>query len=403
MPSDLVTDFFHYTSDDWSPEIFRRWAGIAMVGMALERRVFITTGPFTTFPNLYTLLVAPPGTGKQVISTMRELLVAAKASDGKDRAFKVADKSVTKASLIDTLFESKVTRTGSDGTKFSYSALAVCAEEFSVLLPSYDMEFIGALNEIYNNDTEHSERRRHGRPPRIVVEYPMLNLLGGIQPALMSSAFPEEVWATGLGRRCIMVFNAEQKIRDPFAVGTSRGDLRESILARLTVLSGLSGEVIWDPEAAEAFTSWWLAGGAPRPTHGKLVAYNQNRAMNIMKLTTISAVSRGEMTASLLDLDRAKAWLLEAEGVMPDIFRAMLGKSDASIIEELHRYFLAFYLKHNSKPFDVDLIWNFIGERVPSEKTKFIMDLAINTGVIARVAGTMDKFVPKGVFTNRPE
>ena len=42
---DVVTDFVAWTSDDWSPEIFRRWTGIAMVAAALERRVWVKTGP----------------------------------------------------------------------------------------------------------------------------------------------------------------------------------------------------------------------------------------------------------------------------------------------------------------------------------------------------------------------
>jgi len=402
-PHDLVSDFFTLTQDEWSPEIFRKWAGISLVAGALERRIWIRTGRFITFPNLYTLLVAPPGTGKQIISTTRDLIFNALEPGTKSKAFRVADKSVTKASLIDTLFDSKQTRITAKGDHYSYSALFVGAEEFSVLLPAYDMEFIGALNGIYNNEESHTERRRHGHPARIDIEYPVLNMLGGIQPSLMSSSFPEEVWTTGLGRRCIMVFSSETRIRDPFLITEQVGGVRQRILTRLGELSRLQGEITWAPDAIEFFQNWWMDGGQPIPSHSKLNAYCSNRAMNVMKLSGISAISRGKsMQISLADATRAVSWLLEAETTMPDIFRAMTGKSDQSIIEELHRWGVAKYIKDKNEPLDSTLLYSFVSERAPSEKVKAIVELAEKSGAFVRQAGT-EKYIPKGVFLKPKE
>lgn len=373
-----------------------------MVGAALERRVWVKTGNFVTFPNLYTLLVAPPGTGKQVISTVREIMYNVMEPGTRLRAFRVADKSVTKASLIDILFESKKTKVRPNGESYSYSALFVGSEEFSVLLPSHDMEFIGSLNGIYNNEENHTERRRHGHPPRIEIEFPVLNLLGGIQPSLMSSNFPEEVWTTGLGRRVIMVFSSETRIRNPFEVTERPSSLRLRLMTRLGEISKLEGQITWGPVAMEKFIAWWMEGGPPVPNHTKLNSYRTNRAMNMMKLCGIAVASRGgEMVIDDDDWTRALSWLIEAEKTMPDIFRAMGGKSDQSVIEELHRWAVAKYLKDKSEPIDIGLIFSFVMERVPSEKVKHIVDLAEKAKAIERVAGTTDKFVPKGVFLGR--
>ncbi len=127
LPDDFVSDFFAYTADVHSPELFRRWTAITMIGAALERRVWVRTGPYATFPNMFTLLVAPPGTGKKVIEKASELLGETMRPDTKIKAFHVAPQSITKAALIDTLKDAKQQTLTPMGTTFVYHALFIGA------------------------------------------------------------------------------------------------------------------------------------------------------------------------------------------------------------------------------------------------------------------------------------
>ena len=61
---DWISDFMEYTQGSPTPEIFRLWSAITAVSGALERRVWIETAQSKLYPNLFTLLVAPPGIGK---------------------------------------------------------------------------------------------------------------------------------------------------------------------------------------------------------------------------------------------------------------------------------------------------------------------------------------------------
>src|SRR3974377_55752 len=61
---DWIENFFNLTECIPSPPIFRLWCGIATVAGALERRVWVVSAGKRVFPNLYTLLVGHPGTGK---------------------------------------------------------------------------------------------------------------------------------------------------------------------------------------------------------------------------------------------------------------------------------------------------------------------------------------------------
>ena len=401
---DIISDFFQLTQDDWSPEIFRRWSAVSLVAAALERRVWIRTGKFITFPNLYTLLVAPPGTGKQIVAAVRDILEEVKIGNTKEKAFKIAPDSMTNAALIDTLVDSRQTRIGPGGAPYSYSSLFVGAEEFSVLMPTYDMGFVGTLNSVYNNPAIHREHRRHGRPPKLEIEYPVLNLLGGIQPAFMSSNFPEEVWTTGLSRRCIMAFSSEQKIRNPFDVTTPHDELRRRLISGLSRLSAVQGQITWGAGALKYFLDWHMGGGQPAPTHSKLIGYNTSRSMNLMKLSGISLMSRfGGFEIDEIDVKRGLNWLLETESAMPEIFRAMQGKNDWQILEELHRFMTAQAVRTKHKPMERSLVFRWISQWCTVEKTRQMFDLAMNSGVFLPVVGDVDHVTVNGNFVLKME
>lgn len=400
--SDFVSDFMALTEGVPSPEIFRRWSAIAAVAGALERRVWVRTGQKTAFANLYTLLVAPPAVGKFVIEEVRQLWTETLEPDSKLTAFKVAPDNMTKASLMDTLAKAKAIRLIPAGPALTYHSLLIAAEEFQVLLPVFDQEYIGALNSIYNNKTRHEEARRHGPARELVIDFPQLNILGGAQPSYFVSTFPEEAWTTGFARRIIMVYAGDAPFQELFYDPVIELGLRKQILAKLAHFSQLYGAMLWTPPAAEAIGAWHKKGGPPAPTHSKLVHYNRARSLHATKLAMISAISRtGSLIIDTIDVSRAISWLVEAEKLMPDIFREMIGKSDSQVIEEMHYFVQATWARQKQKPVLGADIMRFLLTRVPSDKAEKIMMMSEKADVIARVAGTNDLYVPRPRYDHK--
>lgn len=351
-----------------------------------------------TFCNLYTMLVAPPGTGKQIIETTRELWQDVVDPKTQRAVFKVAPDSMTKASMIDRLNKSKQQKLLPDGRTENYHSLLIAAEEFSSFLSSYDMEFVGTLNTLYGNKSKHVEERRYGTAQYIEIEKPQLNLLMGIQPAFMASIFPEEVWATGLGRRIIMVYSGERVAIDPWDIPEEIDINRGDILKGLLGLSDLYGPVEWGPEATTELRKWIIGGEAPVPKHSKLTGYIANRSQNVIKLAGISAISRNLCLApiDLIDLERAWEWLFEAEAVMGDIFRAMLGRSDYAVVEELYHFVASAWEKNGRKPIEGRRFYAFVAERTTSDKVQKIVDLAMRMNMLKRTDEFKDLWRPTG-------
>jgi hypothetical protein len=365
----------------------------------MERRVWAKNRQGVTYANLYVLLIAPPGTGKGIINQVRRLWKQTVKPGTKIPAFHVAADSMTKAALIDTLADSKATFVPPRGKPYLYTALNIASEEFSVLVPSYDMEYIGTLNAIWNNDDHHKERRRYGRQQEITIENPMLNILAGTQPSYMASLFPEEAWNSGLARRLLMIYSAERVEYDLFGNETNLEEYRETVLRRLGEISQLWGEMTWEPAAIEEFRQWRASGEGPVPNHSKLVHYNTTRSLYVFKLSMISSICQSNsLIISLEDFHRAKSWLLMAEKLMPDVFRAMIGKSDKDVLGELHSFAMAQAARSREKSIDGMILRRFLLERVPHEKVEGILAAADKAGWVQRIVtgDGSDKWIPKG-------
>ncbi len=400
--TDIITDFVSYTEAEPATDIHRLWAGIALVAGALERRVWAPVGDLQTFPNLYILLVAPPGVGKSIIYRVRDLWNETVELGTSSPAFRLSPESVTRASLIDALGASKNSRITASGTVY-FSSLLVPSEEFEVILPTYDSSFISILNSIFGNPHFHRETRRTGPVREIIIEYPSLNIIGGATPAYFTAHFPDEAWNTGLIRRIIMVYSAEAPVKDIFTANPDKSNLRHRLLDHLCQLTALFGPAKWADDAYQELRHWHLNGQAPVPSHSKLVNYIRSRTQFLIKLALISGVSRtGFPKIESIDVSRAMRWLFEVEALMPDIFRAMTGKSDMAILQELHFFAEALGLKHRG-PIQSASLLEFLAARAPSEKVQKLLEVAEKTNIIARVAGTLDQWLPRPSNMHQPE
>lgn len=395
--TDLIADFMSLTEGAISPPLFRKWSAITMISGALERRVWAKTGPRVVFANLYVLLVAPPGIGKFVVEEVRNLWQDVKQPGTQQAAFSVASDSVTNASLMDELGKSKNIFLPPQDPAITFHSLLVPAEEFQVLLPSYDLQFIASLNSIYNNKLMHKESRRTGTVRELKIEKPQFTILAGAQPSYFASTFPEEAWSTGFARRVIMVYSPEAPYIDLFDDPGEPEVMRLQILSKLASLSLAYGQMLWMPDAAECIRQWHKEGLPPVPKHSKLAHYNRSRIVHTIKLCIVSAIARcgpRKLIIDLIDVKRAQEWLLEAEALMPDIFREMIGKSDTQVIEEMHLFVTSIWAKSKAQPVRGDLIWAFLAQRVPSDKIEKILMVAERSNVICRIGGTADLWKP---------
>jgi hypothetical protein len=192
-----------------------------------------------------------------------------------------------------------------------------------------------------------------------------------------------------------MIYVPEQEIEDVFADRPDNTDLRLLVQNQLIRMTKLWGGMTWEPEAKEEIRKWHMAGGPPTPMHSKLQGYRARRTQHLVKLSLCMAVNRGQYKQICLqDLLRAQQMLFRAEEQMPDIFRAMQGKSDIAIIEELHYHLTSLWQMQKQKPVDESYLYSFLSKYLPVERVPRLLEAAERGKFIARLAGT-NTYVPR--------
>lgn len=347
----------------------------------LERKVWARTKGSNLYPNLYIILVGPPGVGKSAILSHSERILRAVPE------LFVAPSSLTTASLIDTLdlAKRKIIRPTQNPAFAQFNSLQVIASELGVFLPAYDPAFMNTLTKLYDGEL-YEERRRTGKVNHIRIDSPQLNIVGGTTPSYLNSFLPDGAWDQGFTSRTIFVY-CGTPVRTPiFSDEADLSHLEKTYLGLvhdLKLISALFGKLEWDTDAAAAITNWDDTGLPPIPEHGKLAHYNSRRLAHAIKLCMVASVSRGsDLRIKLDDYNNALDWLLEAEAVIPDIFASMGVTAEGQTINDCWHYIFTAYAKGGKKPVSEHRIYEFLRNRVPSHSIKNVIEVMVRSHML---------------------
>jgi hypothetical protein len=384
--SDWLDSFDEYTKGSPAPFLFKKWAGICILAMAMERKAWIRTNIGPLYPNLYVMLISPPGVGKSILTSIVQKFIGELADHH------LAPSSVSRASLIDALMlaERRVVMPQSTPPVLSFNSLAVVQNEMGVFLPAYDVEFMATLTDLYDCNRYHEKKR--SKDINNMLDAPQLNLLGATTVAYLFDTMPEQAWGHGFLSRTILIHSGENIVRSLFDAIDMNEELFKDLALDLRSIGNVTGRFIFMPDAAEALDKWHQAKGPPRPEHPKLASYNSRRSAHLLKLCMIACVSAGnEMTITLEHYHRALSWLLEAEMYMPDIFKSISVGGDAKAIEDAYYWACKLYYK-NKKPLDEGVIIEYLAAKVPSHSVERILQVMVKAGMFTK---QFDGYVPR--------
>ena len=392
MSNDWVDDFLHHTESTSSPPLFRLWGAIALIAGALERKVWVKTLGSRLYPNMYVVLVAPPGVGKtEVTWRIRKLWESLEDHH-------IASTSVTKASLIDEL--AQATRRWVDASnKFepvtSFNSLLLCINELGVLLPGYENEFMNTLTDLW--DCKHYSERRRTSKIEIDIKAPQLNLVAACTPNYLMHMLPEGAWDQGFLSRTMLVYSGDRQVRSLFAETAFDENEYKRLENKLADIANLYGEISFTKESAEAMDNFHMTEGHPRPDHPKLVSYNIRRTVHLLKLCIIASISRSKnLVIEMKDFERAYNWLIEVESHMPDIFKAMAQGGAGRTMEDAWHFIFTTHAKE-AKPVLKHRLINFLQERVPVHNIEPTINMMIQGQMIdKRLTAGGEAYIPRG-------
>lgn len=383
--------WMEYSTTLGSPEIWCRWAGIALIAGAIEQKVWARTRKGFLYPNQYIVLVGSPGTGKTVLtSEVYSFWDALRSED--DKAFYLAASSVSAQSLLDEVNDAKRSVTPPGGAApVEFNTCAVCLNELSTFLADYENIFTSVLQELYDVKPIGERKRTAGRNYRI--KRPQLNLLAGCTPSYLASNLPEAAWDQGFLARSTLIYSgAELNTDDVFEIPASQDRLRDALLKEFKHIYTLYGECNFEP-ARKLIHNWLLEGAPPVPEHPKLLHYNTRRQAHLIKLCIIACVADGDSLIVTPEHFRtALGWLLNAEHYMSEMFKALVVGATRSAIDQVW-YEVAKIWAKEQKPIAEQRIIQLLLQVVDAPSVMRVFDAMKRAGIL----------IEKGVQTYEPK
>jgi hypothetical protein len=288
------------------------------------------------YPNLYVMLVAPPGVGKdQIIDKVVDILMAlgAEAEDG--YGVTLAEESISAKGLVDALASEdsvlKLWRESKSGRKLEFfHSLCICVPEIGTMLPEYNASLVSNFNELYNCRRHFRDRIRGGasKGQATVITNPHLTMLTGTQPETLVKIFPEEAFKMGFFSRTMLIFEPKLDRKPLFNVKVTHvSHLERQLLDHLLKVSQLTGRFSTTKPYADAVDEFHVTGcDETAIRHSRFHDYNTRRSLHIQKLAMCLALAEDNPTLilELHHFEKALEILLDAESKMPNIFKNLI-------------------------------------------------------------------------------
>jgi energy-coupling factor transporter ATP-binding protein EcfA2 len=321
-----LAGFMEFTDGLVSPASMRMWSGLSTIAAALSRRVNTHIQSQELYPNMYVLLVGPPGVGKS------NAAIAARGIIQKVQSIRLSPEASSKRALIAELDKAQTNVQINNPLSGLMASLYAQVEEFAVLVHPQDREFMVALARLYDSRDVFEYKTMHVGEHHI--EKACLNLLGCCTRGYLKEAWTRDVLEAGLPARMVMVYSEEVIRRELFdatdileGLGPERELLRDALVHDLEKITHLYGRYGWEEEAKKTLRDWYAAGMPPRPGDSRLIHYCNRRLVHVVKLSMVVAASKGdELVVTLEDFVAAKEILLGAEREMPTAL-AILGEN----------------------------------------------------------------------------
>lgn len=338
---DWLSEFMESSKWGEAPPYFYFWVGVATIAAAMQRKVWLDMGTFTWYPNLYTILVAPPGIVQKSSTSdlgMRLLKQIPGIHQGPT--------TLTWQSLYDAFLEVGHEFEVSKTEVRTQFPLYINSSELGITLKMSDTDMVDQLVHMWDGYELKKRTRLDGE---LIIPTPSLNLIACTTPSWIAENVPAYLIGGGLTSRMLFVYgeHKERYIAYPQRHIPVDYLARQARLVRdLERIHNLIGgftlaedAYVWGEEWYEDFHK----NQAPKLDKSLIGGYIARKQTLVHKVAMILTVSQGDsLIISRPTLERAAALISQLEEHMPKVYNriGMTADSAASqqIISFLERY-----------------------------------------------------------------
>jgi len=325
-----ITGFLEYMDNSEAPTSYIIWTAISAVAAAMQRKCYLKWGLITFYPNMYIVLVGPPGGRKgTAMGPAKNILRTLKVP--------LAPSFATGPSLVKELVDKTANYANVHGQMVPHSSMTIMSEEMAVFFTDPDMEI--KLTDLFDNPDQWEYVIKTGTSD--YLDNVWVNLLGCITPSLLQDKITIDSVGSGFASRLIFVVEQGKRKRSAMPSAPVGGDeMLEKLTSDLERIKMLKGRFKFTADALRAYKIWY---SNPEVDHavsgGKFEGYNSRRAMHLLKLCMIvSAAKSDNMVVDVTEFNYALTLLEAAESKMSQAFQGVGRSENAAIMGDLLRY-----------------------------------------------------------------
>jgi len=309
---DLFGEYHNYCKLAGCPTSYHDWVLLSSISAVIGKKLWIPCNYFKAYPNLYVILVSPPGVGmKSSAMRMGRSTVQLSASP-----VQFCHDNATPQALQIEMVDSYSTFEITPGKFYGSSALTVIASELVTLL-SAGPPMVEFLTDIFDSDTKFEYKTKNKGCLEIVN--PCLNIIAGATTETFCSRIIKDAVAGGFMSRSIIVYDNAVNSSSPLQM--PEDDMLESqrkVAERLAEISKLYGEVKFTKEAKEHYEAWHL--GEKPEASGMNVSFHSRKHIHILKVAMLLAAADLTRLISLDHMKRAMLFIERIEHNMKFIY-----------------------------------------------------------------------------------
>jgi len=348
-----LLSYKEYTAGTEPPPHFHLWVGLSTLSAVVGRKVIVNMGRIPVVPNLYVMLVAPPGECRkgQAIKFSYPFLDAAGVR-------KVSD-STTREALIKELADTRRIYALGEGARFM-SAMSIVSEELGSLLRNSPGDMLTFLTDIY--DCKHpweykTKGRTEGRRTDKIY-FPFVSFLCGTTPTYVAEHFPKEAIGEGFTSRAILVYCDKRGEKHAWPEMTNKQkELEEDLILDIQTIENLHGEMEVSEEAKELFIYWYEKAMDKERiiADPRFTPYYSRKHRHVLAVAVLLSISSSEnLVLNENHLTQAIELLNLIEPLMPKAFAGLGRNPLAAVTEQIITFAAAkgsFSLKEIVKEF----------------------------------------------------
>lgn len=365
-----------------SPVSFHFWTGVATIAGALRRKVWIDERHYQWTPNMYVILVGPPGVAAKSTS-IRAGLSLLEAVPG----IHFGPQTVTWQALIESFAQAQVSiPIPGQSEPATMSCLTIGVGELGTFLRPENREFLDLLTAMWDGQKE-ALRRRTRMDGETVIHNPWLNIIGCTTPAWLKDNFPDVLIGGGLTSRIVFVYGDKKR---QLIAYPSRNvdeaayhDEEKYLIHDLSQIAKLAGPYRLTEEAYKWGESWYEQHNTgPRPAHvasDRFDGYLFRKQTHIHKLAMVlAAAQRDELVVTDTDLQQAADFTTGLEGDMLRVFSSIGVTQAAKVTTEV------LNLIRNHKSLTYQELWKLCIGTLDPKTVKESVVAAIDAGYVRK-------------------